>query len=174
MAEIENNINSAEVNGDEGLPKESYLFGFSPFELEDIYIHYRNKTIKNFLLFLISPIALFLMSVYLFQFRFITGLVAGVAIGIVINSLKSFNNIKKTFEKSIEEITKNIYEYRVYDNYLIVTMRQNDEIIKIAKVYFKDIEQKFDAGSNLYIAFRNQTIILKKSGLSQGSVFYSL
>lgn len=53
-------------------------------------------------------------------------------------------------------------------------MRQNDEIIKIAKVYFKDIEQKFDAGSNLYIAFRNQTIILKKSGLSQGSVFYSL
>ncbi len=99
MAEIENNINSAEVNGAEELPKESYLFGFSPFELEDIYIHYRNKTIKNFLLFLISPIALFLMSVYLFQFRFITGLVAGVAIGIVINSLKSFNNIKKLLKR---------------------------------------------------------------------------
>lgn len=31
MAEIENNINSAEVNGAEELPKESYLFGFSPF-----------------------------------------------------------------------------------------------------------------------------------------------
>lgn len=97
----------------------------------------------------------------------------GVILIGAVAQIKGLAVYRKTWNERRGKITQSAYEYRIYSDYMIITIHRNGETVRTSKVYFQEIEQVLDAGKYLLFAFSGQAFILRKSEWPDNSAFYT-
>lgn len=151
--------------------KEFYRFNFSKDELKEIQ-HIQIKHIIS------RPVIFILVSIALLVF---TNLAAPNNVGtsfilafLLINGISTFKSIKahnNSWKKHIERISSTIYEYKVYESYIKISLFYNGEIVRESKHLFTDIEQIRNSDKWLLLIISNQLFILRKNELNASSAF---
>lgn len=154
-------------------PSEAYWFHYSNDDLTELYRYLKKRMFKRpVVIFVVSLLVLiFVTCVYdskpLIAFLFGVILIGAVA------QIKGLAVYRKTWNERRGKITQSAYEYRVYSDYMIITIHRNGETVRTSKVYFQEIEQVLDAGKYLLFAFSGQAFILRKSELPDNAAFYT-
>lgn len=154
-------------------PSEAYWFHYSNDDLTELYRYLKKRMFKRpVVIFVVSLLVLiFVTCVYdskpLIAFLFGVILIGAVA------QIKGLAVYRKTWNERRGKITQSVYEYRVYSDYMIITIHRNGETVRTSKVYFQEIEQVLDAGKYLLFAFSGQAFILRKSELPDNAAFYT-
>lgn len=153
---------------DEEILSESYQFCYSEDECLAIYKFLKNSIIRRTIIF--SILCLFL--ILFFIANHISDILIGFIIGtFVIGTISNIKALKKTVAEA-KKISKNSYEYQLFNDFLTIKIFKNNDIFESLKVYYKDIEQIQDIGKYLVIHFEGQSFILKKENLTFNSALY--
>lgn len=154
-------------------PNEEYQFNFTKTELNEIHRLQR----KNIF---IKPAVFAFLSFFLFIFficssapDIMTGFTFGVLLICIISHIKEFRTYNKAWKNSIDPICKSTYEYKIFDNYLIVNIYRNSEKVRESKHYFSDIDQLQQFGKWIFLQSGGQSFIIRKNELKENSAIYS-
>jgi len=90
-----------------------------------------------------------------------------------VSHIKGIRAYSKVWKNSAERINKSTYEYKIFDNYINVSIYRENERIRESKCFFTDIEQIQQLGKWLFLQFGGQSFIIRKSDLKESSAFYS-
>ena len=154
--------------------RESYIFSFSTDELKIIF--------KNNMLPIIKRAVI---SVLLFVFFLITisqteesGAIIGLILGwFLVNSIsyiKGYFFSKKRLKADESRLIQNTYSYEIYNQYFIIKISRNDEIVRTQKIYFYEIENIESFESYMVLRASGMNYIIKKDCLRADSVFFFL
>ena len=125
----------------------------------------------------ISPLALLILLLLLIVSNdvpaSIVGFIAGAFITITSVVLLSHRVNKNNWKVAEKEVFENVYQYQVYDNYLIANIHKDKETFSRTKILFSDVTLVQDLGRFFTFVCANKIFIVKKSELNQASVLYN-
>ena len=154
-------------------PNETYHFAFTKEELNEIYRLQRKSIYKK-------PIVFTLLCIFLIVFFIASStpdLMIGFAFGMLligtVSHIKDICTYGKAWKDSCERICNSTYEYKLFENYIEVTIYRQNEMVRKSKCYYTDIEQIQQLGKWLFLQFGGQSFIIRKSDLKENSAFYS-
>ena len=90
-----------------------------------------------------------------------------------VSHVKGIRTHGKAWKGSCERICNSTYEYKLFENYIEVTIYRQNEMVRKSKCYYTDIEQIQQRGTCLFLQFGGQSFIIRKSDLNENSAFYS-
>lgn len=154
------------------LPNETYQFSFSKDELNEIQLFQRKILYKKPVIFSLICI-LVLITLAFSSTPHLTGFTVGVLFTGLVMYIKSIQAYNKTWQNNTQRISKSVYEYKIYDDYLCVNIFRGNEKVREEKCYFSDIEQVQNFGNWLFLQYCGQFFILRKSDLNPNSVLFS-
>lgn len=163
--------NKREVSAEE--PNEVYRFNFTQTELNEIYRMQRKSVYRKPVLVVL--ILIFLVIFYLGSSAsdMLIGLTCGFLFMASLFYAKEITAYKKIWKRNIARIPLSTYEYRIFDDYIVVRICRNNEMIRESKCYLSEIERIQEAGKWLFFQFGGQSFILRKNELKENSAFYS-
>ncbi len=154
--------------------KESYTCKFSDEDLFEVHKITSRSALKKSLL---SPFALLVLLILLIISDDIPASLVGFVVGafITITSLiLSGHRINKNNWKVAEkEIAGSVYEYQVYDDYLIANIHKDEETFSRTKILFSQVKLVQDLGRFFTFVYVNKIYIIKKADLKQDSMLYN-
>lgn len=154
-------------------PTETYQFEFAKTELNKIYRLQRKQIYKKTVLFISLCILLILFFIVSSAPELMIGLVFGMLLIGTINYIKGIRTYSKAWKNSVERICKSIYEYKIFENYISLSIYREGEKVRESKCYFTDIEKIQQFGEWMFFQFGGQSFIVRKSDLKENSAFYS-
>lgn len=153
-------------------PVETYRFRFSESEWKSVFW----QTIRN----AYGKAAIFaLICVFFLAFSFVSpspawsGFLFGVLTVYLGSIVKGGYTFQKAWKKKSSVRCASAYEYRVFDDYILISVYRDGERVRESKMFFSDIEQIQVFGNFLAVVFGGQFFLLRKSELRENSVFYS-
>lgn len=164
-------INKTQITKDE--PNEAYRFNFKKTELNEIYRLQRKAVYKKPIIFTLLSVFLIILFIGSSAPSFMIGIAFGILFIGTVSNIKGIRKYNKTWKNSIERICASTYEYKIFEDYIIVNIYRKNEIIRTSKCCFTDIEliQQFDKW--LFLQFGGQSFIIRKNELKENSAFYS-
>ena len=167
MLELKNNI----FENIQDAPKEHYTFQFDPnliVPVEKKYIGFMKKRM------LISILAgLFLVIVGIFSDRVFLGFAGGLLLMSLVVHLKSLSAYKKLFAERRGRYDKTLYDYTLYEDFLIVWISSDDRIRQL-KVKLDDIKKAQMIQDFVVMEIDGQLFLMKKDELVDHSYFLSI
>lgn len=157
----------------ENQPKETYIFKFEKADLQEIYKNQSFSLFKRALMCSIALIILWAYSVLYDAHDLIIGGLLGFSLLIVIAQIKAYYNYKKAWKSVEDKILQNTYSYKVFDEYFILSISKNEEISRIQKFSFDDIEKVSTIGKYLILQIAGQSLFIKKDALISNSLLIS-
>lgn len=155
------------------IPKEAYRFSYTEEELNRIYRLQRRILYKKPILFSLIYIFLIIFLIGSSAPDIMIGLVWGMLSIETVSQLKSIHIYNKSWKNSLVQICKSAYEYKLFKNYIEISIYRNNEKIRTSKCYYSDIEQIQQMDNWLFLQFGGQSFIIRKSELIENSTFYS-
>lgn len=156
----------------EQVPNEQYRFSFSKDELNDIHkiqmTQYYNRSAIIF-----TFLILYIVSVASSGANFYSGFTLGLIMLLFLISVKSIIDNRSSWKKQANIMCISEYEYKVFDDRLIISIFRENEKIRESKCYIKNIERIQSAGRFIFVIFDGQMFVIKKSELKDNSFFYS-
>lgn len=163
----------SEKQNDEILPNETYQFKFSKDELNEIHRRQRKNIYKRPIIFSMCCIFLIVCSIGGSSHSSVTGFVFGMFLLGIISHIKGIRLYRKNWNKSVKRICRSTYEYKVYEDYIHISIcREGGEIHEL-KCPFVDIEQIQQIDKWLFLQFGGQAYILRKDELKESSAIFS-
>lgn len=154
--------------------KETYRFNFDKTELHDVYRS------QNWLLYK-KPIIFTLILVLLLFFyigssapHFLVGVIFGILFLGTIHHIKTIRTYRKIQKTNIDQISATTYDYKIFNDYLVLKTYRNNELFGEYKCYFSEIERIQHLDRWLLLQFGRRTYILRKSDLNENSALYSI
>ena len=167
MLELRNNI----FENIEDPPKEHYTFQFDSDEVAPVEKKYMGLIKKRMLIFVIAQLVPGIYGVFLD--RILIGFaIGGLFIGLVWH-IKGILARKKLYAKSIERYKKTVYDYTLYEGFLVIWISSDDSIRQL-KVNLNEIKKVHTAGDLLVMEIDNQLFLMKKKELIQNSYFLTV
>lgn len=165
---VESQIDAAKIS-----LNEEYRLKLSEDEVKNIR-RLQGRTLYNgAFIFALAAVILILI----FAFSAASDLLTGFALGILfigsVSHIKVICRYNKSWKRSFGKICKSVYEYRVYDEYMMIDIYRNGEKISESKCYFNDIEQIHQYDNWLFLQIGGQLYVLRKRELKENSAFYS-
>ena len=158
---------------DENLPDESYRFIFSKEELNEIYRLQRKSIYKRPLIFTVICVLMIVFFIGSSAPDAVIGFSFGMFLIGVVSHIKGIRAYSKAWKNSIEKICKSTYEYKIFENYISISIYRENVKIRESKCFFTDIEQMQQFDKWLFLQFGGQSFIIRKSDLKENSAFYS-
>ncbi len=162
-----------EEQNTEIVPNETYQFHFTKDELNEIHRLQRKSIYKRPIIFTLICVLLILV----FIGSSAPGVMIGFAFGMLfigeVSYVKGIRGYRKAWKNSIEQICKSSYQYKVFEDYIVVIIYRDNEKIREFKCLFTDIEQIQQFDKWLFLQFGGQAFIIRKSELKENSTFYS-
>ena len=154
-------------------PNEAYKFNFSETELNQIHRSQRSiiyrKTVILALVFAFIIVSLISSS----PSEFLIGIVLGSISVCFAAFFKLMYDNNKAWKNSIKRISESVYEYKIFEDHILIGIYHNDEKVRSSKCCFADIEQIQQFDKWLLFRFCGQFFIVRKSDLKENSAFYS-
>lgn len=161
------------IQVEENKLREVYQLHFSESELKQIQCLQGKNFYKRPIIFILILAFLIISSIgssapdIMISFAFGSFLISLVS---YIKGIRAYN---KAWKNSIEKICQLTYEYKVFEDYIMVNIYRENEKIRELKCYFTDIEQINQLSKWLLFKFGGQSFIVRKSDLKENSAFYS-
>lgn len=154
-------------------PAEIYRFSPAKEEWDDVFRIQRRSLYKKLITFALICIILFVSSVSSSSSMLAAGFALGVLFLGSIYHIKGIVVYSKTWKNSIGRISESVYEYRVFENYIFITIYRRGEKKLETKCYFSDIEQIKQQGKWLSLQSGGLLYFMRKEDLKENSMFYS-
>lgn len=154
-------------------PNEIYHFHFASDELNEIYRLQRKRIYKRPIIFTVICVLWIAFFIGTPAPDNAIGFVCGMFLIGSVAFIKGILSYKKAWKKGAERISKSTYEYKVFQNYINLTIYRDNVKIRESKCFFADIEQIQQLGKWLFLQFGGQSYIIRKSDLKENSAFYS-
>ena len=153
------------------LPKETYTFRCEPTDFNEVFKKLRIPFIKRIVVFVLICGISFLFCVKTDIDPIMVGVFFGVFLLGMISYVKGLIAYKKAWRTAADKSRDCIYSYKVFDGYFVLEISRNEEIIRMQKVYFDDIEKTWAFENYVVLQICGQLYILKKDMLPPDSVF---
>ena len=167
MLELKNNI----FENIEATPKEHYTFQFDASAIVLVERKYIGIMKKRMLGSVIAGIIMIICGV--FSDRSFLGFGIGVLFISVVGHIKGISAYKKLYAKIKDRYTKTLFDYTLYDNFLIVWISSEDAIRQI-KVKFDEIKKAQVISDILVMEIDGQLFLMKKDELVENSYFLTV
>ena len=167
MSKLKNNI----FEDITAAPKEHYTFRFEPDEIDPIQKKYTNKMKMPGL---IAPAVIMLLlfngiffneDMIWFSFGVLFVWIT-MGIGVVLGS-------KKMYEKRRAKFSNTLYDYTLYDNFLIVWI-SSDDSIRQRKILLHEIKRAITIKNFVVVEIDNELHLMRKRELAADSYFLSI
>lgn len=168
ILDSENKERNAEIQ-----PSESYLFAFTKEELNEIYRLQRKSIYKKLVVFALLCIFLIVFFIGSSAPELMIGFALGMFFVGTVSHIKGIRAYNQAWKNSGERICNATYEYKLFENYIEITIYRQNEIVRNSKCYYTDVEQIQQLGKWLFLQFGGQSFIIRKSDLKENSAFYS-
>lgn len=157
----------------EAEPNESYTFNFTKEELDEINSLQKKSNYKNLVVFTLLSALLIFLSIAFVAPDTVIGFTFGVAFMGILAFIKGIRAYGKSWKNSAERIYESTYEYKIFDNYIAISIYRKGEKVRESKCSFNDIEQVNINGRWLFFQIVGQAFIVRRSDLKENSAFYS-
>lgn len=155
------------------LPDETYRFNFTKDEIKEIQSLQGKGLYRKPVLSGLICVALIAYLIFLSAPEILIGFAVGIVFIGTFFHIKRIIAYNKAWRKNVEKICQSIYEYKVFEDYIIINIYRENEKVRESKCYYADIEQIQQFGKWLLFQFGGQAFILRKSELKENSAFYS-
>ena len=152
-------------------PKESYVFQYTPSDLQAIFPKMYAPVLKRGVLLALACVILFLWGVFAKAHPGFLGLILGYFLLGTIFYVKGYFTYKKAWQNSATRVTESTYSYEIFDGYFVVNISRNEEILRTQKIYFDDIEKMQTLDKYLILQSSGQSYMLRKEDLMPDSAF---
>lgn len=162
-----------EKQKEEVLPNETYQFQFTKEELNEIERLQRKNLYRRPIIFTVCCVFLIICAIGGSAHSAATGFVFGMFLIGMVSHIKGIRIYKRNWKNSANRICKSTYEYKVFEDYIHISIYRENEKVHESKCSFADIEriQKFDKW--LFLQYGGQAFILRKKDLKESSAFFS-
>ena len=167
MLELKNNI----FENIQETPKEHYTFQFDSNSIVPIEKKYIGLMKKRMLGSIIGGLLLIISGI--FSDRSLLGFGVGVLFISVIGHIKGISSYKKLYAKIIKKYNKTLYDYTLYEDFLIVWISSDDAIRQI-KVRLDEIKKAQVIADILVMEIDGQLFLMKKDELVENSYFLTV
>lgn len=158
---------------DTPLPLEEYRFAFTKEELKEIDRLQRKPMYQNSIRFALPCIFLIVS----FIVSSAPGIMIGFAVGMLfigsVSHVKGILANRKAWKGSVARICQSTYEYKLFENYMEITITRMGERVRQSKCHYTDIEKIQSLGKWLFLQWGGQVYIIGKSELAENSALYS-
>lgn len=161
------------IQSEENQPNEYYKFNFSETELNQIHRSQRIAIYKRPIIFGLIFVLAIISLIVSPASDIIIGITFSMLFFYAIFFIKSILVYKKAWKNSIKKISESTYEYKVFEDHILVSIYRNDEEVRSSKCYFADIERIQQLDRWLFFQFGGQSFIVRKNDLKENSAFYS-
>lgn len=155
----------------EPVPNEIYRFNYSREELSEIQRLQRKGLYKKPAIFG-AIVSLLIVSVVWYAPPILIGVLAGVFYGNIVFAVKNIRAYNKAWENSIEKVSQSVYEYKIFEDHINISIYRDNEKVRGSKCRFADIEKIQQLDRWLLLQFGGQMYILQKEGLVENSSIY--
>lgn len=155
----------------EPVPNEIYRFNYSRKELSEIQRLQRKGLYKKPAIFG-AIVSLLIVSVVWYAPPILIGVLAGVFYGNIVFAVKNIRAYNKAWENSIEKVSQSVYEYKIFEDHINISIYRDNEKVRGSKCRFADIEKIQQLDRWLLLQFGGQMYILQKEGLVENSSIY--
>lgn len=164
---------SVETEKEINIPKEIYKFKYSQNELKGM----AREAAKPLYFKLALMIALFSFAAVCLNMLSDSNIVVGLVIGMmVLGVILSIVNIIKfhsSWKITIPQMIQNVYEHKIFDDYIVVNRYYGEEKNREFKFKFEDIKNMSETKEFIVATVSNLVFIIRKSDLDENS-FYNL
>lgn len=151
-------------------PKETYVFKFSKEETQKVFKKERFPFIKRAVAFAFCVMVLFVIAAAEAEGSAAVVLLALFFVGVV-SHLKAYLAYKKTWKLSEARILNTTYRYDVFEEYFLLNLYRDEELVRTQKIRFEEIEKTKSLGKYLLLQYQGQVHIIKKDTLIADSAF---
>lgn len=148
--------------------REHYRFQPTPEEARVAMKTYMSRYVKAMVISLVASLVFLVIGC--FADRAIAGFAGGLLFLSIVAHTKTICAIKKVNSGGQEKMLKTVYDYTVYDTYLIAWI-SSDESIRQTKIQLDKITNVQEMGALLSFETDKQIYIMRKADLIEGSYF---
>lgn len=163
--------NDVQENSD--TPNESYQFHFTNAEVNEIYRIERNTFYKRPIIFTLACIFLITLLIASSAPVIFIGLFIGVLFVGMVSHIKAIRLFKITWKKNCERLSNSTYDYKIYENHLMVSVYRENEKTYESKCDFNQIDQIQVLNKWMFFQHNGHAFIVRKNDLDKNSFFYS-
>ena len=167
MLELKNNI----FENIEDSPKEHYTFQFDPSAIATVENKYIGLMKKRMLCSVLGGLLLIIIGIL--WGRTLLGFGVGALFISVVGHIKWISAYKKLYAKNRDRYKKTLYDYTLYDQYLIVWISSDDSIRQL-KVKLDEIKKAQIVKDLIVMEINEQLFLIKKDELIDNSYFLSI
>lgn len=160
--------NEAVINQEE--PAEAYQFTFSMDELHALAKMERAASLKKQIFIMALWLFLGLWTVLTSSPEVITGAFFCGFLLMAISLVRGIKVFNKTWKASGEIISRSVYQYEIYEQFLIIRIFRDNEMVRMSKYQFSDIERIWLLGNFRMLQVSGQRFIFKEAELNENSV----
>lgn len=150
--------------------KEHYTFTFTREEVMPVKKKQTAKLKKRFLFPVIYGMICLIGAIFTDNTILDFGL--GIAFAAFVLNTKMLSGFKKSYAASEDMIEKTVYDYTIYENYLIIWL-SSDKCVRQMKLYFNEIKSIQDIDGIISLETTGGLYLLKKDELAEESFFLS-
>ncbi len=158
---------------DEILPNETYQFHFTKDELNEIHRLQRKNIYRRPIIFTLCCIFLIICAIGGSAQSAATGFIFGMSLLGIVSHIKGIRIYRKNWNNSANRICESTYEYKVFEDYMHISIYRENEKVHESKCFFADIEQIQQFDKWLFLQFGGQAFIFRKEDLKESSTFFS-
>ena len=164
----ENNAQITEIE-----PNEVYKFSYSSTELNEVFGLMKKSVIIRAVAFVFVAAVIIILLIASSAPDIITGLVGGMLFFSSFYQFKIIREYCKTMKKNFSKVRESDYEYKIYDNYMVIRVYRKDKKVRELKYCFSEIEQIQMLDKWLILQCDSQAFLIRKSELKGNSFFFS-
>ena len=106
--------------------------------------------------------------------NFLGGMLVGWTLLYFVLSLAGLFNARKGWKSTKERICSSVFEYELFDTYMLLTVTWDGERIHFVKLAYENLISKIDTGGLYILNFANQLYVIKKQEIAENSIFHTL
>ena len=167
MLELKNNL----FEGIECDAKEHYTFQFSREEMTSVEKKYIGIMKKRMLISVALCVVLIVIGI--FTDRCMLGFGIGALFISLAGHIKGISAYKKLYEKSKERCVKTLYDYTLYDGFMIVWI-SSEIAVRQLKVRLDEIKKSRIISGLIVMEIDGQLFLVRKDELIENSYFLSI
>ncbi|MBQ8203516.1 MAG: helix-turn-helix transcriptional regulator [Clostridia bacterium] len=154
-------------------PYELHQHSFTKSELDEILKLVKKQFYKSFIIIL--SLGAFFLAILLLLSAPEGGLYfyLGILATVIVYFIKTINTYVKSWKSKYDKMCSSIYEYKIFEEYLHVSIYQNGEETRRFKCYFSDINKVFLYDKWILLEFSGQSFIIPRANLKKNTAFFN-
>lgn len=158
---------------EEVLPNETYQFQFTQDELKEMQRLQRKDIYSRVIIFAVCCICLIVCAIGGSGHNVTIGFILGVFLIGIVSHIKGIRVYRKNWTNSENRICRSTYEYKIFKDYIHISIYRENEKVHESKCFFADIEQIQQFDKWLFLQCEGQAFILRKEDLEKSSALFA-